>query len=93
MLSGAATSRTTAIVGPWRSTASGINAVRTARPEVGPEHHPLAIVPVGERTGDHPEDEVRQRLERTDDAHRDAGACQRKDEKRQRREADGIPER
>ena len=61
--------------------------------EVGQEHHPLAIVAVGEGPRDHPEDQVRQRLERPDDAHRQPGARQGQDEQGQRREADSVPER
>ena len=62
-------------------------------PEVGQEHHPLAVAAVGERPGDHPEDQVGQRLERPDDAHRQPGAGQREDEQGERGEADRVPQR
>ncbi len=59
-------------------------------PEVGQEHHPLAVAAVGECAGDHPEDEIGQRLDGTDDAHGETRPGQRKDEERQGREADGV---
>ena len=70
-----------------------MRAVSTRPAEVGQEHHPAAVAAVGEGAGDHPEEEVRQHRERTDDAHHQARPGQRQDEQRQRREAHRVAER
>ena len=93
MLVGAATIRMTAIVGPPSATEMRDQRGQAGPSEIGQEHHPLAVAPVGDGPGDHPEEEVGQRLERADDAHREARPGQRQDEQRQRREADRVAER
>ncbi len=61
--------------------------------EIGHEHHPLAVAPIGERPRDHPEEEIGQRRQRSDDTHPEARSRQCQDEQRQGGETDGITER
>ena len=91
-LIGAATSRTTTMVGPFSSTDSGISAVSAARPRSASNIIRRRSAPVGHGARDHPEDQVRDRLERPDDAHRRARTGQREHQQRQRRERDRVAE-
>ncbi len=93
MLIGAATSRMTAIVGPPSATDSGISAVSPARPRSATNIIRLRSLRSAMRAGDHPEEEVRERLQGTDDAHRETRPGEGQDEQRQRREADRVAER
>ena len=61
--------------------------------EVGTEHHLPPIEPIGERSGRQAEEQVRQRPEGADDAHRDPGTGQGEDEDRQGSEGDGVADR
>ena len=93
MLSGAATSRITAIVGPPSATDTGIIAVNPARPRSARSISLLRSLRSAIAPGDHPEKEIGKRLNGTDDAHRKPRAREREDEQREGREVDGVAER
>jgi len=61
--------------------------------EVGQEHHPFAIAPIGEGARHHPQEKVRERLQGADDPHRQPRTGQREHEQGQGGEADGVTER